>query len=156
VPGQSPLEHLEGPVLFSACLLDIPCRYDGSAKALERIIVPEAVIRVPVCPEQLGGLPTPRPPAQFAGGDGRAVLAGRARLVDARGRDVTALFIEGARHTLSIARITGACAAVLKENSPSCATRRVWIEGSKVPGIGVTTALLLDNGITVMDQEGLL
>jgi uncharacterized protein YbbK (DUF523 family) len=156
MPDQSSLEHLEGPVLFSACLLGIPCRYDGSVKTSGRILVLEKVIRIPVCPEQLGGLPTPRSPAQFVGGDGRAVLAGKSRLVDARGQDVTGKFVEGARHTLSIARITGANTAVLKDNSPSCASRCVWIEGAKVPGIGVTTALLLENGITVMDEEGLL
>jgi uncharacterized protein YbbK (DUF523 family) len=143
-------------VLVSACLLGISCRYDKRAKTSESIVSNHDILPVPVCPEQLGGMPTPRPPAQFTGGDGRDVWKGRARVIDAQGRDVTGLFMEGARQTLKIARIVGARWAVFKDGSPSCATRVVWKDGKKVPGVGVTTALLLDNGIAVMDEEGRL
>ena len=156
MPDKSPFDHLEGPVLVSASLLGISCRYDKGLKTSESILGRKDISFVPVCPEQLGGLPTPRPPAQFSGGDGRDVLKGRARVIDAGGADVTDAFIEGARQTLKIARIVGARWAVFKDHSPSCATRRVWKDGEQVAGIGVTTALLIDHGISVMDEEGRL
>lgn len=143
-------------MLVSACLLGVSCRYDKRAKTSEGIVNNHDIFPVPVCPEQLGGMPTPRPPAQFTGGDGRDVLKGRARVIDAHGRDVTELFVEGARQTLKIARIVGARRAVFKDSSPSCATRFVWKDGEKVPGVGVATALLLESGISVMDEEGRL
>lgn len=156
MPGKPPSGHLEGPVLVSACLLGISCRYDKRAKTAESIVNNRDILPVPVCPEQLGGMSTPRPPAQFTGGDGRDVWKGRARVINAQGQDVTGLFVEGARQTLKIARIVGARRAFFKDGSPSCATRVVWRDGEKVPGVGVTTALLMDNGISVMDEEGRL
>lgn len=149
MPGKSPLGHLEGPVLVSACLLGVPCRYDGKSKPWQEILNSSKIIPVPVCPEQLGGCSTPRPKAWFTGGDGRDVLNGTARIVDEKGRDVTEAFVSGARHTLHIARTLGIRHAVLKEGSPSCGVSFVTIEGKKTPGMGVTAALLSENGITL-------
>lgn len=143
-------------MLVSACLLGVSCRYDKRPKTSQSILSRQDILFVPVCPEQLGGLPTPRLPAHFIGGDGRDVLRGQARVFDKEGADVTALFIEGARQALKIARIVGARWAIFKDGSPSCATRQVWIEDAKVPGVGVTAALLLDHKISVMDEEGRL
>ncbi len=94
---------------------------------------------IPVCPEQLGGLATPRRPANIVGGDGHDVLAGRAAVIDADGRDVSARFILGAKQVLAIARAQNITLALLKSRSPSCG-----------PGhpTGVTAALLLENSIT--------
>ena len=142
-------------MLVSACLLGISCRYDKQSKTSQEVLNLD-IFHVPVCPEQLRGLPTPRPSAQFTGGDGRDVLKGRARVIDAQGKDVTALFVEGARQTLEISRITGARWAVLKDDSPSCGTHYVWIDGRKAPGMGVAAALLSESGVTVMNEEGLL
>ena len=105
---------------------------------------------VPVCPEQLGGLSTPRPASAFVGGDGAAVLAGRARLVNDAGADVTEHFVRGAQATLRIARQTGAQRALLKDRSPSCGRTCVTIDGRRTSGVGVTAALLEEAGITVV------
>ena len=89
--------------LISACLLGIACRYDGacSPDALDEETINSLDLHlVPVCPEQLGGMPTPRAPAETQGGDGRVVLAGKARVVNRDGQDVTHHFLRGARHTL--------------------------------------------------------
>jgi uncharacterized protein YbbK (DUF523 family) len=154
MPGKPPAGHLAGPVLVSACLLGIPCRYDGNAKPSLEILRAEGMIPIPVCPEQMGGYPTPRPKAWFAGGDGEAVLQGRARVVNDSGEDVTEPFVRCARITLEVARTLGVSHAVLKEGSPSCGVRRVTIEGNRRPGMGVTAALLKENGITVLGDEG--
>ena len=94
---------------------------------------------IPVCPEQLGGLATPRTAANLVGGDGHEVLAGRAAVIDANGLDVSAEFIRGAEQVLAIARAQNITLALLKSRSPSC--------GLGNP-IGVTAALLLENAIT--------
>ena len=105
----------------SACVLGVRCRYDGSSRPDPGILsrISEAVI-LPVCPEQLGGLTTPREPCHMEGGDGVDVLAGHARVVDASGRDVTANFVRGAEEALSIAKRLGATRAFMKSRSPSC------------------------------------
>ena len=92
-------------VLVSACLLGLRCRHD--ALPLDPLRLPEGLCPVPLCPEQLGGLPTPRPPAQMVGGDGVAVLEGRARVVDQRGEDVTEAFLRGAEEAVKVARLPG-------------------------------------------------
>ncbi len=141
-------------IIVSACLVGLKTRYDGDDNLVES--VRELVARgeaIPICPEQLGGLPTPRTPADFSGGDGRAVLDGAARIVDRDGNDVTEAFIRGAEESLSIARMTGATVAILKERSPSCGLRRVWIDGELVDGRGVTTALLERHGIRIESEE---
>ena len=94
---------------------------------------------IPVCPEQLGGLATPRTPANLVGGDGHDVLAGRAAVIDANGLDVSAEFIRGAEQVLAIARAQNITLALLKSRSPSC--------GLGQP-TGVTAALLLTNGLS--------
>lgn len=143
-------------MLISACLLGIPCRYDGNSKLCPAILSLENITPIPVCPEQLGGLPTPRTSAYISGGDGKDVLKNMARVMNNEGVDVTGFFMEGALHALEIARIVSAEWAIFKDGSPSCATRCVWSDGRKIPGVGVTTALLLDNGIAVMNEEGKL
>ena len=94
---------------------------------------------IPVCPEQLGGLTTPRTAANLVGGDGYEVLAGRAAVIDANGLDVSAEFIRGAEQVLAIARAQNITLALLKSRSPSC--------GLGQP-TGVTAALLLTNGLS--------
>lgn len=148
-----------GPVIVSACLAGLPCRYDGSSCPHPAVL---AVVRagraLPVCPEQVGGLPTPRPPAEIAGGDGGDVLDGRARVVDANGEDVTEPFLRGAQATLALARAVGARRAILKARSPSCgvgAIRDGNFSGRVRPGDGVTAALLRRHGIEVHTDEEL-
>ncbi len=141
-------------IIVSACLVGLCTRYKGDDNLVTA--VRELVERgeaIPVCPEQLGGLPTPRPPAYFAGGDGGAVLAGTARVVTESGDDVTAQFVRGAEETLKLARTAGATRAILKDRSPSCGCRSVTLEGELRPGMGVAAALLAGNGISIESEE---
>jgi uncharacterized protein YbbK (DUF523 family) len=138
----------------SACLLGVRCRYDGSSKTCRTILEMPGIIPVPVCPEQLGGLTTPRPPCHLVGGDGGAVLNGTALVRDENGRDVTAVFRAGASEVCRIARMVHAKHAILKERSPSCGTHVVWRDGELVAGCGVAAAMLKDQGTCVMNEDG--
>lgn len=154
---------------MSACLLGVNCRWDGENRynsalnadtwewlAVQRVSTrkidgDEMVICVPVCPEQLGGLTTPREPAEIQGGDGDDVLAGRARAITKSGLVVADNFIRGAQEVLKIARLCGADAFIGKWRSPSCSTNFGVPDGSfsdKLrPGLGVCAALLKQNHI---------
>ncbi|MBI5454271.1 MAG: DUF523 domain-containing protein [Deltaproteobacteria bacterium] len=135
-------------VIVSACLLGLKTRYDGgdalSAEALKEL---KGAIPIPVCPEVLGGLPTPRPRAEIGSGDGKDVLDGASSVIDENGGDCTALFLRGAEAVLEIARLTGAREAFLKEKSPSCGVTLISRKGADEKGLGVTTALLQKEGL---------
>ena len=143
-------------VLISACLSGVKCRHNGrdskSEEAMERFKEEELV---PVCPEQLGGLSTPRPPAEIVGGDGADVLDGCASVITVDGEDKTSEFLGGAHQTLEIATSHNATHAVLKSNSPSCGCGQIY-DGSFTSklskGDGVTAALLRRHGIHVMTE----
>lgn len=134
-------------LLISACLLGCPCRYDGASK--EHPLAKELARRyelVPVCPEQLGGLPTPRPPAERRGD----------LVVTRDGTDVTARYRRGAEETLRLCRLLGCGAAVLKERSPSCGRGEIYdgtFSGALVPGDGVTAELLSAQGLPVYGES---
>lgn len=139
-----------GPVIVSACLLGLRTRYDGSdAFSMEALALLEGRTIIPVCPEQLGGLSTPRLPANITKGDGTDVLAGSSDVVNSSGDDVTMQFVKGAMDTLQIARLTGATEAFLKEKSPSCGSSLICRDGACVKGMGVTAALLSSEGIAI-------
>ena len=145
-------------ILISACLIGNRCRYDGEGfdryPELARLV--EAGKAVPVCPEQLGGLPTPRPPAEIQGGDGQDVLEGQARITRQDGHDVTEAFLAGARETLEIARRCGATSAILKARSPSCGGKQVYdgsFSGALKPGKGLTAAMLEAEGLALYDED---
>lgn len=142
--------------LCSACLLGERCRYDGGHKLDPRVgRALEGKQVIPICPERDGGLPVPRPASEFEGGDGRAALAGAARLVSREGLDVTEPFRRGAILALDAARRYGATVAVLKQGSPSCGTGRVWIEGKRTEGMGLAAALLEQAGLALFSEEEL-
>ena len=138
-------------ILVSRCLLGEPCRYDGTGQLVPAV---EELRRaghtlIPVCPEVLGGLPTPRPPAE---------LQPDGRVVDRVGEDVTAQYRAGAEQVLAIAQANGCAAAVLKARSPSCGSREIY-DGSftrtLIPGQGITARLLQHAGVRVLDEEQL-
>lgn len=139
-------------ILVSKCLTGCPCRYDGQSKPDPEIaFLAERGEAVAVCPEQLGGLPTPRVPAELTG-TGEDVLDGKAQAKTRDGRDVTREFICGAFKTLAIAQKNGIKHAILKGKSPSCGMGEIYdggFNGTLTTGNGVTAALLLRNGITV-------
>ncbi len=131
-------------VLVSSCLVGLCTRYDSqtkiSAGCMERI---GTATWIPVCPEQLGGLPTPRAPADIIGGTGLDVLRGKARVHGKDGTDFSAQFIRGAHQVLEIARGQKISRALLKARSPSCGVTRQ----------GVTAALLLEQGIVLEEFD---
>ena len=140
-------------VIISACLLGIRCRYDGGDSRNETAIKQgETYELIPVCPEESGGLPTPRPPAEIVGGDGGDVLDGKAKVMTADGMDVTDAYLKGAHHALQVAQSNEATHVVLKARSPSCGCGDIYdgtFSGTLMSGDGVTTALLKRHGITV-------
>lgn len=138
-------------ILVSRCLLGEPCRYDGKSKPVEELLclTMQGHTLVPVCPEEDGGLPTPRPPAEIQP-DGR--------VVNREGTDVTEQYRAGAQKALETARKYGCTAAVLKEKSPSCGHCRVYdgsFTGRLIDGQGVTAELLMRNGIRVLGESQL-
>ena len=134
-------------ILISGCLLGLCCRYDGASKPhtmAEELSKKHEL--VPVCPEQLGGLATPRPPAERQGG----------RIIAKNGADVTQQYCRGAEETLKLCRLLGCEAAVLKERSPSCGCGEIYdgtFTGTLVAGNGVTAELLLEHGIPVYGES---
>lgn len=146
--------------LVSACLLGIRCNWKGDESYLNPAVLKLAQeeVLVPVCPEQLGGLSTPRSPQEVRGGDGYDVLDGKARVVNREGKDTTAEFLRGAEETLKLARLLNIREFVGRAGSPSCGCKWVY-DGSfsegKRGGKGVTAALLERHGIRLIDEVGL-
>ena len=136
---------------ISACLVGLACRYDGRALPNAQAVKAAAAGELlPICPEQLGGLPTPRPPAQIRGGDGDDVLDGRARVVDETGADVTQAFLRGAAEVAALCERLGIQEVLLKSHSPSCGVGTIHSGQELVEGNGVTVSLLLRRGIRVI------
>jgi len=144
-------------ILVSACLAGICCKYNGGNNGIP--LIKELVKQgkaIPLCPEQLGGLPTPRLPAEIKGGSARDVLQGKASVVRKDGADVTENFIRGAREVLKFCQEMGIRRAILKSKSPSCGKGLVYdgtFTGKLIEGNGVTAQLLIDDGIEVMTEE---
>jgi len=134
--------------LVSACLAGVRCRWDGDSKPCKKIIdMVKKGEAVPVCPEQLGGLPTPRPAAEIING----------RVFTCEGRDVTSAFRKGAERGLEIAKKAKCAEAVLAPRSPSCGCGEIYdgsFSGKLVKGDGVFAALLKKNGIMVCTEDG--
>ena len=134
-------------LLISACLLGCRCRYDGASKPQPWIAaLAERHTLVPVCPEQMGGLATPRPPAERQGD----------RVVTKEGADVTAQYRRGAEEALRLCRLFDCQAALLKERSPSCGCGSVYdgtFTGALTAGDGVTAELLRAEGVPVYGES---
>ena len=145
------------PILVSACLLGLCTRFDGGHNLRVPVLaLTERFCLVPVCPEQLGGLTTPRRPAEIKGGTGAEVFRGAARVTTPEGDDVTDAFLRGALAVGEVARITGATRAVLKARSPSCGVGQTY-DGSFSrhlrPGSGVTAHVLAESGLELWADE---
>jgi len=144
------------PILVSSCLLGLLTRYDGATKRNQAVLDylrREDLVPIPICPEQLAGLPTPRPATRFAKGCGTDVVAGTGRVVNALGETVNDIFLRGGRESLKIVKLTGCGEALLKERSPSCGVHQVYLGETLVEGCGVTTAILKEAGIEVFSEE---
>ncbi|NCB17850.1 MAG: DUF523 domain-containing protein [Synergistales bacterium] len=136
-------------ILVSACLLGVNCRYDGGSAENESVLaLMDRYDLIPVCPEILGGLPTPREPAEISGGRVRTIS----------GEDVTGQYGRGAVESLKLATLYGCAAALLKERSPSCGAGLIYdgtFTGKLVPGNGLLAALLAARGIRVIGESRL-
>jgi len=135
--------------LCSACLLGIACRYDGVCKPNKKILsLAKKEILIPICPEQLGGLSTPRTPAEQKGD----------KVFTKEGKDVTAQFRKGAEEVLKIAKLFNVNEVILKQRSPSCSSEQIYdgtFSNTLIRGNGVTTDLLKKSGIKVLSEEDL-
>ncbi len=138
-------------ILVSACLLGVACRYDGASKPNEKIL---SMLRnpvfnlIPVCPEILGGLPTPRPPCEISKG----------RVVTQSGENKTVEYERGADEVLRLAKLFNCSLAILKENSPSCGSGKVYdgtFSRRLTDGDGIAASLLKANGIKVVGESEL-
>jgi len=143
------MTETEGKILVSACLAGIPCNYKGESKPNAQVIqlVSEGKA-IPVCPECLGGLPTPRTAAEQKG----------EKVFTKDGKDVTTEFNTGARSVLETAKENGCKLAILKARSPSCGKGKIYngtFSGTFVNGNGVTAKLLIGNGVEVKTEEEL-
>lgn len=136
-------------IIVSGCLLGCDCRYKAdNCRCEELLALAEEHTLIPVCPEQFGGLPTPRDPAEIVGD----------KVISNHGKDVTREYHKGAQMALYIARQAGAHIAVLKANSPSCGKGQIYdgtFSGGKVAGNGVAAQLFLDAGFSVYTENEL-
>lgn len=140
---------------ISACLAGKTCRYDGKEVANPDVLA--YMKKHPhgyrlICPEVLGGLPTPRIPCEIQGGTGDDVLEGNAKVVSQTGQDMTEPYVAGAYKALALLQEAGIREVWLKEKSPSCGSSQIYdgtFRGQKIPGQGVTCALLRKKGIVV-------
>ncbi|MEC1260344.1 DUF523 domain-containing protein [Bacillus swezeyi] len=144
-------------ILVSSCLAGVECRYNGTHSYVEKInrLVEDNKAMI-VCPELLGGFQTPREPAEISGGTGEDVLNGDAVIMTTSGENVTDLYLKGAYKTLELARQIQADTVVLKENSPSCGSSRIYdgsFSSQKIAGNGITAALLKREGFRVVSEH---
>jgi len=145
-------------ILISACLLGNPVRYNGTDLLIDHPLLKqwqEERRLISTCPEVTGGLSAPRSPAEIVNGDGISVLSKQSQVIDNKKVDVTEAFLLGANQTLQIAKENNCKVAILTERSPSCGSSIIYdgsFSGIRKSGVGVTTALLEQNGICVFSQ----
>lgn len=131
--------------LCSACLLGIKCRYDGKSKPNKKVLELKETL-IPVCPEQLAGLTTPRESSEIQGD----------KVITASGKDRTKELERGAEETLKMAKLFNIKEAILKQRSPSCGSGQIYdgtFSGKIIKGDGITASLLKMNGIKVITEE---
>lgn len=148
-------------ILVSACLLKVECNYKGTFSSVAQTPVGEqlkslissGIIVVPVCPEQLGGLPTPRKPAEIV------YNSEPIKVIDCDNKDVTINFLHGAKQVEWLARLYNIKHAVLKSNSPSCSIKKIHdgtFSNTLVDGMGVTARILYESNINLYDENNLV
>lgn len=134
-------------ILVSACLLGLPARYDGKEKACSWVLqLGEKHTLIPVCPEQMGGLPTPRTPSECRG----------LYVTDKNGVDRTEAYETGAACAVRVAEINRCALAILKQRSPSCGSNMIYdgsFTGKIIPGAGVAASALQKTGVPVFSEE---
>ena len=146
-------------MIVSACLVGVNCKYNGgnndNDKVKEFLKDKQYII---ICPEQLGGLTTPRKPSEINQAGGKEVLIGNSKVISCENKDGTENFVKGAKESLNIAKIFNCKQALLKEGSPSCGCNLIYdgtFTGKKISGMGVTAALFNENNIEVFSEKEL-
>lgn len=143
--------------LASACLCGINCKYNGGNNLNSKVMeLYKKGLVIPVCPEQLGGMTTPRNVKEIYNGTGLDVLEGRAKVLSPNGEDSTENFIKGAQEVLKIAKDIGITVAIMKAKSPSCGFGKIYdgtFSKKLIDGNGVTSELLIKNGIKVIIED---
>jgi uncharacterized protein YbbK (DUF523 family) len=148
-------------IFVSACLLGVACRYDGGSKPIPQLanLLNDKLLIIPFCPEVQGGLSIPRPPVEITGGDGNAVLEGKAKALSKDGEDVSAKFIRGAEVVYEMAVTLDPELVVLKSYSPSCGMGWIYdgnFSGKLKPGYGVTATRLKQGGFKLYTEDDFL
>lgn len=143
--------------LISACLCGVNCKYSGgnnlNKDCMKLLENNEAIL---ICPEQLGGLATPREPSEIRGNTYEIIQDKKGEIVTRSGKDVTNNFIKGAKEVLKIAKESGIKAAILKDGSPSCGSRYIYdgtFSGNKIKGEGITCKMLREEGIDIISDK---
>lgn len=131
-------------ILVSACLIGTNCKYNGGNNYSDEVMefLKDYEI-IPICPEQLGGLSTPRPASEIVGNN----------VINIEGNVVTQNYLKGAEEALKIAKMLGVKKALLKAKSPSCGNGKIYdgtFSGTLIDGDGITTKLLKENDIKVI------
>lgn len=145
-------------ILISSCTAGFATRYNAKDKHHSQMReLSERFILIPFCPEQAGGLPTPREPAEIEQGkEAKDVLKGSAKIYTKSGKDVTDAFLRGARMALEVCRLNNVDMVILQSKSPSCALRLVYdgsFSGNMKEGMGITAQLLVENGYAVVEES---
>ncbi len=150
--------------VISACLLGIKCQYSGKSDETNLSNKLDLHECIPVCAEQLGGLPTPRIGSGILNGIGEDVIKGKCKVVNRKGIDVTKQFVKGANEVVKIARLYDVKEAILRDGSPACGINKTWqmrfengkYKNYKVNGAGVLGALLKREGIRLISHKKLI
>ncbi|WP_265460162.1 DUF523 domain-containing protein [Enterococcus sp. HY326] len=141
----------------SSCLGGVKCRYDGGSNPVDQLqTLVQQGEAVMICPEVIGGLQTPRTPAEIVGGDGFAVWQNQAKVITKTGEDVTESFKAGAIKAFAELQEAGVTTVVLKAKSPSCGCGLIYdgsFSGVKITGVGVATAYFINQGLMVLSDE---
>lgn len=142
--------------LISACLCGVNCKYNGLNnynEICDKLLASGKAILV--CPEQLGGLPTPRIPSEIIGESSNILNYNNGSVIDKNGNDVTPQFVKGAKETLQIAKKLNIKKAILKDGSPSCGVNYIYdgnFNGTKIKGMGLTAQLLKESSIDIISE----
>ena len=142
--------------LISACLCGVNCKYNGLNnynEICDKLFTSGKAILV--CPEQLGGLPTPRIPSEIIGESSNILNNNNGSVIDKNGNYVTPQFVKGAKETLQIAKKLNIKKAILKDGSPSCGVNYIYngnFNGSKIKGMGLTAQLLKESSIDIISE----
>ncbi len=146
-------------IVISACLAGINCKYSGENNHDEKIMkLIENEKTILVCPEQLGGLTTPRDTCEIVGGTGEDVLNGNAKVMTSKGVEVTKQFINGAKEAFRIVDMYKATKAITKAQSPSCGNHKIYdgtFSGNFREGDGVFVTMLKEAGVEVTTEKDL-